>query len=56
MSIFSEYKCGAISDVEFHNACVEMNAQDRWEREHEYDDLLIDDGYDEYEESEEDND
>ena len=36
MSIFSDYKVGALSDVEFHNACVEMNAQDRWEREHEY--------------------
>ena len=54
MSIFSDYKVGALSDVEFHNACVEMNAQDRWEREHEYDDLTFDDGYDEYEESDED--
>ena len=33
MSIFSDYKVGALSEVEFHNACVEMNAQDRWERE-----------------------
>ena len=49
MSIFSDYAVGALSEVEFHNACVEMNAQDRWEREHEYDDLEIDDGYDEYE-------
>ena len=38
MSVFSDYKCGAISDIEFHNACVEMNAKDRWEREHMYDD------------------
>ena len=37
MSIFSDYEIGALSDVEFHNACVEMNARDRWEREHEYD-------------------
>ena len=42
MSIFSDYKVGALSDVEFHNACVEMNAQYRWEREHMYDDLQID--------------
>ena len=34
MSIFSDYKVGALSDVEFHNACVEMNARDRWEREY----------------------
>ena len=34
MSIFSDYKVGALSDVEFHNACVEMNARDRYEREH----------------------
>ena len=37
MSIFSDYEVGALSEVEFHNACVEMNARDRWEREHEYD-------------------
>ena len=42
MSIFSDYRVGALSEVEFHNACVEMNAQDRWEREHEYDDLELD--------------
>ena len=37
MSVFSDYRVGALSEVEFHNACVEMNARDRWEREHEYD-------------------
>ena len=37
MSIFSDYKYGYLSEVEYHNACVEMNARDRWEREHEYD-------------------
>ena len=36
MSIFSDYKVGALSEVEFHNACVEMNARDRWEREHDF--------------------
>lgn len=35
MSIFSDYKVGALSEVEFHNACVEMNVQDRYEREQE---------------------
>lgn len=43
MSIFSDYKVGALSEVEFHNACVEMNARDRWERDHffepDFDDL-----------------
>jgi len=34
MSIFSDYNVGALSEVEFHNACVEMNARDRYEREH----------------------
>ena len=38
MSIFSDYRVGALDEVEFHNACVEENARDRWEREHEYDD------------------
>ena len=38
MSIFSDYKCGALSDEEFRSACAEMNRQDRWEREHEFDD------------------
>lgn len=53
MSIYSDYKVGAMDDVEFHNACVEENMRDRWEREHEYDgydngDLEIDYEYDEY--------
>lgn len=38
MSIFSDYKCGALSDEEFRSACAEMNRQDRWEREHEFED------------------
>lgn len=38
ISIFSDYKCGAMSDDEFRSACAEMNRQDRWEREHEFDD------------------
>ena len=37
MSIFSDYKCGAMSDFEFDQACVRMNNEDRYEREHLYD-------------------
>lgn len=54
MSVFSDYKAGALSEVEFHNACVEMNARDRWEREHEWDDLVLDDDCEDYEEGEND--
>ena len=53
MSIFSDYKVGALSETEFHNACVEMNARDRWEKEQEQEDLQMDFGYDDYEEGEE---
>lgn len=35
MSIFSDYECGAMSDVEFHNECVRMNAEDRDDQERE---------------------
>lgn len=38
MSIFSDYKAGALTDEEFHNECVKMNTQDRYEQEHMYDD------------------
>ena len=38
LSVFSDFAVGALSEVEFHNAYVEMNARDRWEREHEFDD------------------
>lgn len=34
MSIFSDYECGAMSDAEFHNACVRMNAEERYDMEH----------------------
>lgn len=53
MSIFSDYKVGALSDYEFEQACRVMNRIGRWEREHEHDDLEVDFGYDEYEENEE---
>lgn len=37
MSIFSDYECGAMSDVEFHNECVRMNAEDRDDQDQFYD-------------------
>lgn len=37
MSIFSDYKVGAMSDEEYEMACTRMNNQDRYEREHEFD-------------------
>lgn len=36
MSIYSDYKGGALSETEYHNLCVQENARDRYEREHEY--------------------
>ena len=44
MSIFSDYKVGALSDFEFEEKCKRMNRIDRWEREQE--DLVIDDDED----------
>lgn len=38
MSIFSDYECGAMSDVEFHNECVRMNAENRDDQDCECDD------------------
>ena len=38
MSIFSDHKVGAISDWEFEQECRRMNREDRYEREHEFDD------------------
>lgn len=37
MSIFSDYACGAMSDEDYRMSCVRMNNQDRYEREHEFD-------------------
>lgn len=50
MSIFSDYKVGALTDWEFEQEGRRMNREDRWDREHMYDDLVIDtegeeDGY-----------
>ena len=40
MSIFSDYKVGALSDWEYEQECRRMNREDRYEREHEFDDLF----------------
>jgi len=37
MSIFSDYKHGAMSDEEFDMACVQMNNEERYYEEHMYD-------------------
>lgn len=38
MSYISDYKVGALSDWEFEQECRRMNREDRYEREHEFDD------------------
>lgn len=38
MSIFSDYKCGAMDYDEFKQACARMNAEERYDKEHMYDD------------------
>jgi len=38
MSIFSDYKGGALTDEQYYNECVRMNLQGRYEQEHMYDD------------------
>ena len=48
MSIYSDYKTGALSDYTFREACKRENARERYYEEQE--DLQIDDGYDDYEE------
>ena len=53
MSIFSDYKVGALSEWEFEQEAARMNREDRWEREHMYDDLMIDDDYDDREDDDE---
>lgn len=37
MSIYSDYKVGAIDDFEFEQYAAEENRRDRWERAHLYD-------------------
>lgn len=46
MSIYSDYKVGALSDDEFRNMCIRENRQEReyideWEKYAEEDDELV---------------
>ena len=52
MSIFSDYECGAIDDDEYRNACIKMNAEDRYERDHMFDDPETDEYFGEENENE----
>lgn len=38
MSIFSDYENGYLDDDEYREECVRMNAEDRCERDHMFDD------------------
>lgn len=42
MSIFSDHKVGALTDWEFEQEGRRMNREDRYDREHMYDDLVLD--------------
>jgi hypothetical protein len=37
MSIFSDYENGYMDEYEYREECKRMNIQDRYEREHEFD-------------------
>ena len=37
MSIFSDYENGYMDDYEYREECKRMNRQDRYERDHEFD-------------------
>lgn len=37
MSIFSDYNCGALTDEEFKAECAQMDREERWYEEHQYD-------------------
>ena len=52
MSIWSDYKCGALTDEEFRDECIKMNLQDRYEREHMYDKWFDEDEEEDEEEDE----
>lgn len=53
MSIFSDYKVGALTDEQYYNACVTMNLQDSYEQEHMYDDKEEGDDEDDYDDDDE---
>ena len=48
MSIYSDYKCGAITWEEFRRECARENREDRYYRDHQFDD--VQDEEDEYDE------
>ena len=48
MSMYSDYKVGAMNELEFHNECVKENRRDRYEYEHEFDDESDEDEEDSY--------
>lgn len=52
MSIYSDYKVGAIDDFEFEQYAAEENRRDRWERNHLYDEFDYDSESDSESESE----
>ena len=37
MSIYSDYKHGALTQEEFRSACAEINRKEAWNIEHGYD-------------------
>ena len=43
MSIFSDYENGYMDDFEYEQECRRMNRQDRWERDHEFDEEEVGD-------------
>lgn len=43
MSIFSDYECGAMDEFEFKEECKRMDRQERYEREHLFDDVESED-------------
>ena len=42
MSYISDYKHGYLDDDEYRQIAAEENRRDRWESEHEYDDVCDD--------------
>lgn len=47
MSIYSDYKCGALTWKEFRRECARENREDRFYQEHQYED--IEENYDDEE-------
>ena len=45
MSVFAEYRVGAITREEFESECASINNRARWEEAHMYDEPEDDDDY-----------